>query len=249
MKKFFWLIVIAVVLAYLNKTNNFYYTVNGNANPSVPLIFSFSWPLYHQEHGLTIYKKEGDFENYLFVIDPFQKRITIQNYFAKMDQHWARAGDPVCIFNAGFFESDGTPSFPIIENGNILHGAVTGQYPAKILYIRGDTLSIEDIWSNAKVQSADWAISGLNPSYYKGDTTVTNRTLIGLKENLLYIFITQIYTFDELVTIFTDPYQLGINSNNILGLDSGYSTQVRCFNNNLLDSPSVMGSTLVISKH
>jgi hypothetical protein len=221
---------------------------SGQVFYGLPANSTFSWPLYRQEAGLLIYKEEGGLKNFLFIVDTNQNKVTVQNVFAEMDEHWSRAGNPVCVFNAGFFEHGGAPSFPLIVKGNILPGAVTGDFPAKILYISGNTMYVENVGSNAEVQSAEWAISGLDTSHYKGDATVTNRTLVGIKQNLLYIFITQSYTIDELTGIFTNPYTIGIEPKNIIALDSGYSSQVRCFNEDFLSSPSIMGSTLIVSK-
>lgn len=205
----------------------------------------FSWPVVHQEDGLIVYKEEGQEYNYLFAVDPGKKTISVKNLFGDMDQHWKQAVNPICVINGGFFEPDGSPSFPLIENSQFLPGVVIRAYPVRILYINYGLVLLSDIKTNEEALTSQWAISGLNPSYYRDSTTVTNRTIVGTKDNLLYILVTRNRTVDSLVTLMQND--LKIDPSLVLALDSGYSSQVRCFGQDLLRSKSVMGSTLIIS--
>lgn len=209
------------------------------------LVSPSSWPITAEEPGLIISKEEGSWKNYLFQVDPEQKNITILNLDGYMEDHWKQATAPLCVINGGFFEPDMSPTFPLIQNGQILDGKKTTKYPARILYIKNRVLSIADISKDSDVLAADWAMSGLRPSYYEGDGTLTNRTIIGIKDNHLFILITQNRTVGKLVELMIND--LGIEEKNIIALDSGYSSQIRCFDKDLLTSASKMGSTLIIS--
>ncbi len=218
-----------------------------SSTPSTGILstIQFSWPVVHQENGLILYKEPEQVSNYLFVIDPTQKNISVKNLYGHMDEHWNQATNPVCVINGGFFEGDGSPSLPLVENGITIPGQVTTKFPTRILYINYGLLTVADITTNDEVQSSQWAISGLQPTYYSDDNVVTNRTVVGIKDNLLYVMITRNRTIDDLVNLLTE--QLLIDHSTIIALDSGYSTQVRCFGEDLLYSKSIMGSTLVIS--
>ena len=203
------------------------------------------WSQMKNESGLSILKEDNRWKNYLFIVDPTQTTVSVKNFYGYMDDHWNQVASPICVINGGFFEGDGSSTFPIIEDGQITPGQKTDKFATKILYLNRGSLNIVDILSNDQIQPSQWAISGLNPSFYSGDLTVTNRTAIGVKDGLLYISITQDRTVNEVVEFLTS--QFGIDRQNVIALDSGFSTQIRCDGIDYLKSSSIMGSTIIIS--
>jgi hypothetical protein len=176
------------------------------------------------------------------MFDPRVFQVSVKNLFSDLETHYQSATNPVCVFNGGFFEPGGYPTFSLIESGQVIPGAKDSQYPSRILQVENDRLSVTGIGSVSS--TSQFGLSGLSPSFYHGDTTVTNRTAIGVKDNFLFVVFTQTRTIDQIVGIFA---LLGVPEDQMIALDSGYSSQFKCGNGLEFPSTSVIGSSLIIS--
>lgn len=215
-------------------------TVTAKPQPTSAVIAP--WPVYRNEPGLTIYKEDSKYKNYLFVIDPAQLRVSVQNVFTDIHGQWDQAKNPVCVFNGAYYEPDSSPSTPLIVAGNILPGKVTSNFSVRIMYITGNSLSVEAISANSDVRPADFAMSGLTPATFNGE--ISSRTVISAKDDILYVSITQDRSVGRIVSLHTS---LGIEEKDIIVLDGGGSTMAICYGEDLLVQTRKIGSSVVIS--
>ena len=202
---------------------------------------SITWPFYYEEPGLTIYKEADQSSNYLFVVDPTQKIVSVQNGWGRLADQWDKAINPVCVFNGSYYESSGTPTSPLIVDGVVVPGQYTEDYSFRMLYITDGRLTVKEIPSNSEVESADAAMSGLEPGGVNG---VTNYTVISVKDNLLYVSIIQNRSPSQIVELLTG---FGVPEQNIIFLDGGLSSAAECNGEALFVRDRIFANALVIS--
>lgn len=210
-----------------------------------PAVTMASWKLLRDESGVRLYQEQGiSLKSFLLIADPAVAKISVINDLSYLPNHWRLAQNPVCVFNGTFFEPGGAPTFPLILNGTLVPGFKTDQFPTRMMYF-GQGISVADVTTNADVAQSAWGIGGLNPSFYDNDRTSTTYNLLAEKDGYLFILITQNRSLAKAVSVLTD--NLGVDARNIVSLDPGWSVQFRCFGTDYLTSPSIIGSSLVIS--
>ncbi len=243
-------IIIAIVCFYIlraspqTEATDFSIDVANTPQLSLPILDS-SWNLVKNESGVTLYHDTSGPKNYLIVVNSQKADISINESYSHLDEQWNKATNPVCIVNGTFFEPGGGPTFPLILNNSINPGLKTDKFPVRMMYFDPGRITVSGISSNSDVIASTWGIGGINPSFYDGDSTITNRTMIAAKDNYLYVLVSQNRTVSQNAQLLIN--QLSIDPGNIIALDSGYSTQIRCFGEDYLASKSIIGSSLVIS--
>ncbi len=191
--------------------------------PDIITISQQGWQETNTSTGIKIYHDQTNLNNYLFLVNPTTHTFEVQNQFQTLYRHFDHASNPQCVFNGGFFEPDGTPTLTLISSSNIITGKKDGEFSGRIILNQGTYFTYQDLPLGTSSSVA--GISGLKPSFYKNDSTITNRTIIGLLNGYLVISITQNKTVDSQVKFLE---QFGVVSDSITVLDSGLSTQFKC---------------------